>query len=85
MKLKTIHDFNDKHQKGFVCETDNIMRAADCASGVKVRVVNMSKQPTWFDLGWFVPVVEGGLTPRLQADAVPASKSQGKVIRAHRR
>lgn len=85
MKLKMIHDFNDKYQRGFVCEIDNITRTADCASGVKVRVVNMGKQPTWFDLGWFVPVVEGGLTKRAVGRVASVRPVKSKSAVATRR
>lgn len=54
MKLKLAEYYSDKYPKGHVFEIDDIMRSADCASGVKVRV-HMGKSPTWLDLGWFVP------------------------------
>lgn len=81
MKLKLAHDFSDKYKKGHVCEIDNIMRApGECASGVKVRIISMSKQPQWWDLGWFVPpVIEGGLTKRAVGRLVhPAKKNETK-------
>lgn len=82
MKLKLLHDFSDKYQKGYVCEIDNVMCAPGrCASGIRVRIVNMGKQPQWFDLGWFVPVVEGGLTQRAVGRLVrPAKKNESKSI-----
>lgn len=59
MKLKLIHNLNEKYQKGFICEIDNIMYSPrQCASGIRVRVINMYKKPTWFDLGWFVSIVD---------------------------
>lgn len=54
MKLKLAEYYSDKYPKGHIFEIDDIMRSADCASGVKVRV-HMGKSPTWLDLSWFVP------------------------------
>ena len=54
MKLKLAEYYSDKYPKGHIFEIDDIMRSADCQSGVKLRI-HMGKSPTWLDLAWFVP------------------------------
>ena len=54
--LFTLRDgfYNErKYGKGFKVRVDMLRFDFPSTSGILCRVVNMTKQPKWLDLGWF--------------------------------
>lgn len=53
--LTIAEDFSDNSpfKKGVKAKIDKIMSSKDCLSGIKLRVINLHKTPTWYDARWF--------------------------------
>jgi len=46
-------DFSPRLRKGMKVKVDELRSRLDCGSGIEMRVINIYKNPTWLDSGWF--------------------------------
>ena len=52
-KLEFKRDYTPRAKRGTIAIVDAMRTRKDSLSGVSVRVINLWKNPHWFDIAWF--------------------------------